>query len=56
MAAKKPTKKPEDRAVITLRVPPALHKKLRMAAASHETTIQELLLIGADMSLEAHGK
>jgi len=46
MTAKKPRKK-ADRHVITLRVTPALHKKLRMAAASGDTTIQALVLQGA---------
>ncbi len=50
MTAKKPRKK-ADRHVITLRVTPALHKKLRMAAASRETTIQSLVLEGTEWAL-----
>jgi predicted HicB family RNase H-like nuclease len=52
MAAKKTRKKPA-RAVITLRVPPELHKRLRIAAAHHEVTIQDLVFMGAEMALGA---
>jgi uncharacterized protein (DUF1778 family) len=51
MAAKKTTKKEEPRAVITLRVPPALHKRLRIAAAYNEMTIQDFVLNGAKLAL-----
>jgi predicted HicB family RNase H-like nuclease len=52
MAAKKaPKAKPDARCVITLRVPHALHKRLRVAAAHHEVTIQALVLHGAEMAL-----
>ncbi len=51
MAAKKVRKKLEPRDVITLRVPPVFHKRLRVAAAHHNTTIQKLLLAGAEMAL-----
>ena len=52
MAAKKPTKsKKPDRAVITLRVPQELHKRLRIAAAYSETTIQDFVLNSAKLAL-----
>jgi uncharacterized protein (DUF1778 family) len=49
MAAKKTTKK--ARAVITLRVPQELHKRLRVAAAYNEMTIQDFVLNGAKLAL-----
>ncbi|HEY6924453.1 MAG TPA: toxin-antitoxin system HicB family antitoxin [Steroidobacteraceae bacterium] len=50
MAAKKSPKKP-TRDKLTLRIDPAFHKRLRVAAAHHNTTIQKLLLTGAEMAL-----
>jgi hypothetical protein len=51
MAAKKSRTKLEKRIMVPLRVSPAFHKKLRVAAAFHGTTIQKLLLTGAEMAL-----
>lgn len=51
MPTKKPKRKEQKRAVITLRVPPELHKRLRVAAAHHDMTIQDLVLNGAKVVL-----
>jgi len=48
MVAKKPSKKPGT-AVVTLRMTKEFHKRLRIAAAHHEVTIQALVLKGAQM-------
>lgn len=50
MTAKKPRKKAE-RHVITLRVSPGVHKKLRYAAVDRNTTIQAILMAGVELAL-----
>ena len=51
MAAKKKPQTPRARAVITLRVSHDLHKRLRIAAAYNDMTIQDLVLNGAKLVL-----
>ena len=50
MATKKQRKK-DRRIAVTLRLTPELHKRLRIAAAHHDTTIQDLATVGVELAL-----